>query len=110
MENSSSMFFVLPRIAPSLFFALMLLLFSGSRLVAALNGPTLHLDFGLGEPMTNPLGKFMYFVPLISPEQVSVLTNAGNTQCARVTSFQCRTNGNTFHTLCEFDFVGEGMQ
>jgi len=52
----------------------------------------------------------MYFVPLISPERVSILTNAENTQCARVTSFQCRTNGTVFHTLCEFDFVGDGLQ
>jgi hypothetical protein len=68
------------------------------------------LDYGEGQPLSNSLGKFMYFVPLISPEQVSVLTNAGNTQCARVTSFQCRTNENTFHTVCEFNFVGEGEQ
>jgi hypothetical protein len=52
----------------------------------------------------------MYFVPLISPEQVAVLTNAGNTQCARVVSFHCHTNVTTFHTVCEFNFVGEGLQ
>jgi hypothetical protein len=110
MEDSSPMFFVLPRIATPLSVTLALWLLSGAPLVAALTGPTLHLDYGAGEPMTNPLGKFMYFVPLISPEQVSVLTNSGNTQCARVTSFQCHTNGNSFHTVCEFDFVGEGLQ
>lgn len=110
MENSLPMLSAIPRIVPNLFIALALLLFSAVRLVAGLTGPTLHLDYGAGDPMTNPLGKFMYFVPLISPEHVSVLTNAGNTQCARVTSFQCHTNGNTFHTVCEFDFTGEGLQ
>jgi hypothetical protein len=91
-------------------FALVLSLMFSGPLMAALTGPTLHLDYGEGQPLSNPLGKFMYFVPLVSPEQVSVLTNAGNTQCARVTSFQCRTNENTFHTICEFNFIGEGEQ
>ena len=52
----------------------------------------------------------MYFVPLISPEPVSVFTNAGNSQCARVFSFACRTNGTTFRATCEFDFSGTGSQ
>ena len=78
--------------------------------MAGLTGPTLHFDYGSGQPLTNPLGKFMYFVPLISPEHVSVLTNAGNTQCARVLSFQCHTNGAIFHTVCEFEFIGEGLE
>lgn len=80
------------------------------RVLAALTGPTLQFDYGAGEPQPNPLGYFMYFVPLVSPEQVSVQTNAGNTQCARVVSFQCHTNGTSFHTVCEFDFLGDGLQ
>ncbi len=81
-----------------------------SRLNAALSGPTLRFDYGAGPARSNPLAQFMYFVPLISPEQVSLLTNAGNTQCARVVSFRCRTNGVTFHAVCEFDFLGEGLE
>ena len=81
-----------------------------SPLLAMPTGPTLEFDYGHGQPLDNPLGKFMYFVPLISPEQVSVLTNAGNSQCARVVSFQCRTNGAVFHAACEFDFDGHGLQ
>ena len=50
------------------------------RLLAAPAGPTLQFDYGHGQPLDNPLGHFMYFVPLISPEQVSVFTNVGNTQ------------------------------
>jgi hypothetical protein len=80
------------------------------RLMAAPTGPTLQFDYGHGQSLENPLGKFMYFVPLISPEQVSIFTNAGNTQCARVVSFHCRTNGPLFHAACEFDFGGDGLQ
>lgn len=85
-------------------------LFIAWRLSAAPTGPTLHLDYGQGEPHDNPISKFMYFVPLISPEPVSVFTNSGNTQCARVLSFACQTNGATFHAVCEFDFTGTGSQ
>lgn len=80
------------------------------RLMAALTGPTLQLDYGQGQPLDNPLRNFMYFVPLVSPEQVSVFTNAGNTQCARVVSFHCGTNGVFFRATCEFDFDGDGLQ
>ena len=78
------------------------------RLAAAPPGPTLHLDYGHGESHSNPISQFMYFVPLISPEPVSVFTNAGNTHCARVFSFTCRTNGSSFRAICEFDFTGTG--
>jgi len=89
---------------------LALFLFITGRLAAAPSGPTLHLDYGHGEPHSNPISQFMYFVPLISPEPVSVFTNAGNTQCARVLSFACRTNGSSFRATCEFDFTGAGSQ
>ncbi len=89
---------------------LAIFLCAACRLPAAPTGPTLQFDYGHGQPLDNPLGKFMYFVPLISPEQISVLTNAGNSQCARVVSFQCRTNGGCFRAACEFDFDGHGLQ
>jgi len=73
-------------------------------------GPTLQFDYGHGEPHDNPITRFMYFVPLISPAPVFVFTNAGNTQCARVLSLTCRTNGLTFSATCEFEFTGTGSQ
>ena len=79
-------------------------------LMAAPTGPTLHLDYGGGKPLENPLYKFMYFVPLISPDPISVSNNAGNTQCARVISADCQTNGASFKATCEFEVVGEGLQ
>ncbi|MEI9962504.1 MAG: hypothetical protein WDM76_15710 [Limisphaerales bacterium] len=71
-------------------------LFTTATLVAAPTGPTLQLDYGRSEPRSNAINQFMYFVPLISPEKVSVLTNIDNTQCARVMSFSSRTNGLAF--------------
>ncbi len=83
---------------------------AAGRLLAAPTGPTLHFDYGTGEPPANPLYKFMYFVPLISPDFISVSTNAGNTQCARVLDCHCQTNGATFHAVCEFEIIGDGLQ
>jgi len=84
--------------------------FAAARLLAAPTGPTLHFDYGRGKPLENPVNKFMYFVPLISPDPISVSTNAGNTQCARVVSSCCQTNGLSFHAACEFEFSGAGLQ
>jgi hypothetical protein len=90
--------------------ALMFFILLTGRLPAAPTGPTLHFDFGSGKPLDNPLSRFMYFVPLICPETVTIFTNRGNTQCARVLSCTCRTNGTLFHATCEFQFTGEGLE
>ena len=92
-----------------LFIVLVVFFLMAEALPAAPTGPTLHFNYGASQPLANPLNKFMYFVPLISPELVSVFTNAGNSQCARVLSFDCQTNATTFHVTCEFDFVGAGL-
>ena len=90
---------------------LLVILFLGlPPLAAAPMGPTLHFDYGRGNSASNPLLNFMYFVPLISPEPVAVFTNAGNTQCARVLSLQCRTNGVFFSATCEFEMAGAGVE
>ncbi|HEY2330196.1 MAG TPA: hypothetical protein VGI63_10340, partial [Verrucomicrobiae bacterium] len=86
------------------------MLVAAGGVAAAPMGPTLQLDYGKGEARGNPIATFMYFVPLISPDHVSVFTNAGNSQCARVLSFNCRTNDLTFQATCEFDFTGTGSQ
>ena len=75
---------------------------------AAPTGPTLQFDYGHGPLRDNPVSRFMYFVPLISPEPVSVFTDASNSQCARVLSFSSQTNGASFSVTCEFDFTGTG--
>jgi len=80
------------------------------RAPAAETGPTLHFDYGSGRAPANPLIHFMYFVPLISPQPVSVFTNTGNTQMARVVSLNCHTNGLTFHATCDFELAGNGVE
>ena len=92
------------------FLLLALVWFAAQPAPAAPTGPTLQFDYGAGQPRSNSVGKFMYFVPLISPEGVSVHTNVGNTQCARVDTFHCHTNDGTFHAVCEFNFEGTGQQ
>ena len=80
------------------------------RAPAGETGPTLHFDYGSRQAPANPLIHFMYFVPLISPQPVSVFTNAGNTQMARVVSLNCHTNGLTFHATCDFELAGAGVE
>ena len=76
---------------------------------AAPNGPTLHLDYGQGL-QANPIGQFMYFVPLVSPEPVYAFTNPDNAQRARVISNTCRISGDTFAAICDFEIDGTGYQ
>jgi hypothetical protein len=86
------------------------LFFTALPSLAAPTGPTLKLDYGAKNPLTNPLDHFMYFVPLISPELISVTNNPGNSQCTRILSFNYRPNGKTFHATCEFEIAGTGWQ
>jgi len=73
-------------------------------------GPTLRLDYGRGESSGNPVAEFMYFVPLISPEPVSIIKSPGNTQRARMVSATRTFTARSFRVTCEFQFVGEGNQ
>jgi hypothetical protein len=73
-------------------------------------GPTLRLDYGRGESPGNPVAEFMYFVPLISPEPVSIVESPGNTQRARMVSATRSFTARSFLVTCEFEFVGEGSQ
>ncbi|HEV2695459.1 MAG TPA: hypothetical protein VG347_21365 [Verrucomicrobiae bacterium] len=89
--------------------ALLSLLFvTAARVMAASVGPTLQFDYGHNTLPPNPVADFMYFVPLVSPDAVSIVTNAGNTQAARVGSFSCQTNGSAFTAACDFEFIGAG--
>lgn len=90
--------------------ALLLVFTCLNRVCADPTGPTLSFDYGSATPQANPLFKFMYFVPLISPELITVSTNTGNTQCARVTSRSVTTIGKSFEVTCEFEFAGTGVQ
>lgn len=69
-------------------------------------GPTIRLEAAL--EAGNPIAAFMYFVPLISPELVSLTASAGNTQRARVIALTRRRDGQTFSARCDFAIVGDG--
>jgi len=88
----------------------LVLFLTANRLPAAPTGPTLQFSYGSGSALGNPLSKFMYFVPLISPDPIAVSTNAGNTQQARVISSICQTNGAAIHAVCKFEITGHGSQ
>ena len=77
------------------------------RPVPGAAGPTLRLDHDDHSP-GNPIGDFMYFVPLISPDPVSVHESAGNTQRSRVISVTRRFSSSAFSAECEFIFTGDG--
>jgi hypothetical protein len=76
----------------------------------ASSGPTLRLDYGRGDSPGIPVADFMYFVPLISLEPVSVVKSAGNTQRARMVSTTRSFKATSFLVTCEFEFAGEGNQ
>jgi hypothetical protein len=73
-------------------------------------GPTLRLDYGRGKSPGTPVAEFMYFVPLISLEPVSIVQSPGNTQRVRMVSARRSFTARSFLVTCEFEFVGEGNQ
>jgi hypothetical protein len=78
--------------------------------VAAPDGPTLQLPNGQDGQSTNSMASFMYFVPLISPEPLSIVTGPGSTQAARVTAATRHVSGSSFSAECEIAFLGAGWQ
>jgi hypothetical protein len=76
----------------------------------ASNGPTLHLSDARGGSPGNTVAEFMYFVPLISLEPVSVVKSPGNTQRTRILSTTRSVTATSFLVTCEFEFNGEGNQ
>jgi hypothetical protein len=77
---------------------------------ASPNGPTLQLPKGLDGQSTNSMASFMYFIPLISPEPLSIVNGPGSTQWARVTSATRHVSGSSFSAVCEIAFLGVGWQ
>jgi hypothetical protein len=73
-------------------------------------GPTLHLDYHSNETVSNMVTDFMYFVPLISTEPVSVINSPGNTQRFRQLSATRHVTAKSFSLTCEFEFLGDGSQ
>jgi hypothetical protein len=74
------------------------------------HGPTLCLDSARGSPAGIAISDFMYFVPLISPDPVTVTESPGNTQRARIVRVTRRFQAGSFTTAAEFEITGEGFQ
>ena len=73
-------------------------------------GPTLRLDYDPKNSPGSPVGDFMYFVALISPEPVSATLNPGNTQRMRVLSCNRHMGDKSFKVSCDLEFAGEGYE
>ncbi|MEN6383884.1 MAG: hypothetical protein ABFD79_01665 [Phycisphaerales bacterium] len=71
-------------------------------------GPTVYLCCKETNNKTNPLNEFMYFVPLISPVDVTNQKSPDNQQIGYITSCQKQTKGNAFKTSCQFRMEGQG--
>ena len=72
------------------------------------HGPTLRLDYAREHSAGNPVGAFMYFVPLISPDPVTTITSTNSTLTAHVTSAQRRFTADAFTVKCDFQISGLG--
>jgi hypothetical protein len=98
---------------PSSFFLrlwLLLTAFAGPASAADTNGPTIHLGHGAEQAAPNPVGDFMYFVPLISIQPVSSLTSPDCTQSVRIISTKRRVASHSFVVTCEAELTGDGWQ
>lgn len=89
---------------------LFVVLAAGFTRAAEPGGPTIRLSDGQTDSSVNSLAAFMYFVPLISPEPVSIVVGPGSTQSARVTSATRKVSGNSFVARCGIEFLGTGWQ
>lgn len=58
----------------------------------------------------NSLSAFLYFVPLISTEPVSMTSAAGAAQSARLTTPTRHVSGSSFDAQCEIQFIGTGWE
>jgi hypothetical protein len=71
-------------------------------------GPTLLLSYRSQDVQKNPIYKFMYFVPLISPTPVERYTSPDNQQQVALASYQRKITPPTFRVACEFEIMGKG--
>jgi hypothetical protein len=72
-------------------------------------GPTLLLSYSKETFKPNPIGSFMYFVPLIAPTLVDSISSADNSQQVGFTSYQRTVTSKSFDVVCEFEILGTGF-
>ncbi len=72
-------------------------------------GPTLLLSYSKETFKPNPIGSFMYFVPLIAPTLVDNISSANNDQQVGFISYQRTVTSKFFSVACEFEILGTGF-
>ena len=75
----------------------------------SLTGPTIFLICDKEKPKQNPVSRFMYFVPLLSPTSVDIITSPDNEQQSEIISSRIFSDSNSFHVCCEFKIYGRGF-
>jgi hypothetical protein len=74
----------------------------------AISGPTMLLEYKDGG-QGNPVGTFMYFLPLVAPTMIDVYTDPNTTLNTRILSRVSKDSGSKFTTTCAFEVRGEGL-
>lgn len=77
---------------------------------APASGPVVRLDYTGQAANDIPIADFLYFVPLISPEPVTVSESATNTLRVRVTSIRQDVRSDRFLLNLAFDISGQGFR
>lgn len=72
------------------------------------SGPTILLTYSEDDLKKNPIGSFMYFVPLISPTRVDIEMDANSNQQTGIISCERKITSESFHVTCEFKLLGKG--
>jgi len=71
-------------------------------------GPTLKFTRSAGHVLDCPIADFMYLIPLVSPEPMSVFPSPGNTQRVRVTLKKRRVTRDSFLVEYNLGLAGAG--
>ncbi|MDO8302836.1 MAG: hypothetical protein Q7T18_06320 [Sedimentisphaerales bacterium] len=80
----------------------------GNNLAKDSNGPTIALGYSKEGFKKNPIGSFMYFVPLIAVSPVDRQTSANNEQQTGIISYEKQADSKSFRVVCEFEIWGKG--
>lgn len=83
---------------------------TASQPAATVSGPVVMLDYTGQAANDIPIADFLYFVPLISPEPVTVSESATNTLRVRVASIRQDVRSDRFHLNLAFDISGQGFR
>jgi len=73
------------------------------------NGPTMIMSYSKKRFIKNPIGSFMYFVPLIAPTLVDNISSVNNEQQVGIISYEKKITLKSFYLACEFETLGSGF-